>query len=158
MFFENRLSCHFHPKSKNILTLHPHFSLNLPWLLQSRKMGVSCFPLGRLLLSRPCWGTLYFAESSLVSSSSCLCTCRFHSPEPLLNAASCPGWCGSVDWVPACNQRVAGLIPSQGSCLGCGPGHQLGAYEKQPINVCLAHWCFSLSLSLSFPHSLKVHK
>ena len=24
------------------------------------------------------------------------------------------------------NQRVTGLIPSQGTCLGCGPGPQLG--------------------------------
>ena len=30
----------------------------------------------------------------------------------------------SVDWVPACDQRVVGLIPSQGTCLGCGPGPQ----------------------------------
>ena len=25
------------------------------------------------------------------------------------------------------NQKVVGLIPSQGTCLGCGPGPQLGA-------------------------------
>ena len=30
------------------------------------------------------------------------------------------------------NQRVAGHIPSQGTCLGCGPGTQRGAYERQP--------------------------
>ena len=26
-----------------------------------------------------------------------------------------------IEYQPA-NQRVAGLIPSQGTCLGCGPG------------------------------------
>ena len=30
------------------------------------------------------------------------------------------------------NQRVAGLIPSQGTCLGCGPGPQQGVHERQP--------------------------
>ena len=30
------------------------------------------------------------------------------------------------------NQRVTSLIPSQGTCLGCGPGHQEGAFERQP--------------------------
>ena len=46
------------------------------------------------------------------------------------------------------NQRVAGLIPSQVTCLGCGPGPQLGAHEgRPPIDV--------LSLSFSFPSSLK---
>ena len=28
-----------------------------------------------------------------------------------------------IECKPA-NQRVAGLIPSQGTCLGCGPGPQ----------------------------------
>ena len=36
------------------------------------------------------------------------------------------------------NQRVAGLIPSQGTCLGCGLGLQLGVCERQPhTNVSL---------------------
>ena len=37
------------------------------------------------------------------------------------------------------NQRVAGSIPSQGTCLGCGPGPPVGANEKQPhIDVSLS--------------------
>ena len=35
-----------------------------------------------------------------------------------------PDWCGSVDWAQAVNQTVASSIPSQGTCLGCGPGPQ----------------------------------
>ena len=36
------------------------------------------------------------------------------------------------------NQRVASLIPNQGTCPGCGAGPQLGAYERQPhIDVSL---------------------
>ena len=37
------------------------------------------------------------------------------------------------------NQKVAGLIPNQDICLGCGSGPQLGARERQQINVSLAH-------------------
>ena len=43
---------------------------------------------------------------------------------------------GVAQWVERwhVNQRVAGSIPSQGTCLGCGPGPQLGACEMQPHN------------------------
>ena len=33
----------------------------------------------------------------------------------------------------------ASSIPSQDMCLGCGPGPQVGVYERQPINISLAH-------------------
>ena len=41
---------------------------------------------------------------------------------------------GVSQWIehqPA-NQRVAGSIPSQGTCLGHRPGPQCGACERQP--------------------------
>ena len=61
---------------------------------------------------------------------------------------------GVAQWImcqPA-NQRVASLISSQGTCLGCGPGHQLGMQKRQPhINV-------SLLLSPSLPLCLKINK
>ena len=56
------------------------------------------------------------------------------------------------------NQKVAGSIPSQGTRLGCGPGPQLGAWERQLIGVFLTHPCFFLSLSPSLPLSLKINK
>ena len=37
-------------------------------------------------------------------------------------------WAGVAQWIghgPA-NQGVAGLVPGQSTCLGCGPGPQLG--------------------------------
>ena len=46
---------------------------------------------------------------------------------------------GVAQWIehqPA-NRRVAGSIPSQGTSLGCGPGPQLRACEKQLIHVSL---------------------
>ena len=47
---------------------------------------------------------------------------------------------GVTQWTerrPA-NQRCAGSIPSQGTCLGCRPGPQLGVCERQPhIDVSL---------------------
>ena len=41
------------------------------------------------------------------------------------------------------NQKEAGLIPGQGTCLGCGPGLWFRVCERQPINVSL---CLSPSL------------
>ena len=39
--------------------------------------------------------------------------------------------------------KVASLIPSQGTCLGCGPGPQLGVRERQPhIEVSLPPFPF----------------
>ena len=56
---------------------------------------------------------------------------------------------GVAQWVgrhPA-KQKVTGSIPGQGACLGYRQGPQLGACKRQPIDVSLAHQCFSPSLS-----------
>ena len=45
---------------------------------------------------------------------------------------------GVAQWIecqPA-NQRVVGLISSQGTCLGCGQGPRCGALEGQSITHC----------------------
>ena len=52
------------------------------------------------------------------------------------------------------NQKVAGLIPSQGTCLGCCPGPQLGEYERQLIDVSL-NIDVSIPLLSPFPSLLK---
>ena len=41
---------------------------------------------------------------------------------------------GVTQWIECCpsNQRVAGSTPSQSTCLGCEPGPQVGAHERQP--------------------------
>ena len=60
---------------------------------------------------------------------------------------------GVAHWIehwPA-DQRVAASIPSQGTCLGRGPGPQ-GAPEAT------TQWCFSPCLSPSLPFSLKINK
>ena len=60
---------------------------------------------------------------------------------------------GVAQWIErqTVKQRVAGSIPSQGTFLGCGPGPQWGAHERQPhIDV-----SFPLFLLLS---SLKISK
>ena len=60
---------------------------------------------------------------------------------------------GVAQWIeclPA-NQRAAGSIPSQGTCLGCGPGPQYRVCERQPhIDVSL--------LSFSLPPPLSKNK
>ena len=45
-----------------------------------------------------------------------------------------PALAGVAQWIEywPVNQRVAVLIPSQGTCLGCRPGPQFGAHERQP--------------------------
>ena len=47
------------------------------------------------------------------------------------NKALAAGVAQWIDCGPA-NQRVTGSIPSQGTCLGCRPGLQMGACERQP--------------------------
>ena len=46
------------------------------------------------------------------------------------------------------NQKVAGSIPSQGTCLGCGPDPQLGACKRQPH--------IGVSLPLFYPSFLSL--
>ena len=70
----------------------------------------------------------------------------------LKNKKSSPGWCTSVSWTQAGNQRVASSIPSQGTCLGCGPGPQWAPPERQP------HIDVSLPLFLPPLPSLKINK
>ena len=74
----------------------------------------------------------------------------------------CPGWLLGVS---SSNWKFAGLIPSQGTYVGCGV--YLGAKCVQsPVwvhtggknSVLLSHWCFSPSLPLSFLLSLKAMK
>ena len=68
---------------------------------------------------------------------------------------------GMAQWIehwPA-KLMVTGSIPSQDTCLGCGPGPQLRACERQPTDVISdIHQCFSPSLSPSLPLSLKINK
>ena len=69
-----------------------------------------------------------------------------------------PALAGLALWIerqPA-DQKGEGLIPSQGTCLGCGPGPWLGAgCERQPTDVSLTDKYFFPSLIPSFPLYLK---
>ena len=58
---------------------------------------------------------------------------------------------GVGQWIGHCpaNQNVICSIPSQGPCLGCRSDFILGACKRQPIDVSLAHHCFSHSLTPS---------
>ena len=62
---------------------------------------------------------------------------------------------GVVQWVECHpeNQKIASSIPSQNTCLGCRPGPQLEACERQPIDVSHTHHCFFHSFSLPSPLS-----
>ena len=54
------------------------------------------------------------------------------------------------------NQIVSGSIPGQGTCLGFGPGPQLGVCEMHPIEMFLSH--IDVSFLLSFPSLLSKNK
>ena len=77
----------------------------------------------------------------------------------LFNASKTFSWAlaGVAQWVDRqpVNERIAGSIPSWGTCLGCGLALNLGAFGRQPIYVPLTHGCFSPSLSPFLPLSLK---
>ena len=67
------------------------------------------------------------------------------APTELLHYCSdkrklCPGWCGSVDWVPACEPN-SGRFDSQS-------GHMPGLQARSPVGgmqETTTHWCFSPS-------------
>ena len=52
-----------------------------------------------------------------------------------------PALASVAQWIGHCsaNQKVAGLIPGQGTCLGFRHVPCWGAYERQPIGVSLSH-------------------
>ena len=68
-----------------------------------------------------------------------------------------------AQWVERCptNQKVAGSIPTQSTCLGCRPGPQLGVSDRQLIDVSHVDAFLSLSLPLSLEkkkYFLKIKK
>ena len=64
-----------------------------------------------------------------------------------------PSLAAVAQWIECqpVNQKITGLIASQGTCLACGLGPQLGACERQP------HTDISLPLSFPSPPSLKIN-
>ena len=66
---------------------------------------------------------------------------------------------GAAQWTERwpVNRKVTGSIPSRGTCLGCKPGPQQGARERQPISIPLTS-VFLTSLTPSLPLSLEINK
>ena len=67
-----------------------------------------------------------------------------------------PSVAGVAWWIEhwPINQKVTGSIPSQGTCLGCGLGPQLGAFcKRQSVDV--SHINVSLLVSLPSPSKNK---
>ena len=86
-------------------------------------------------------------QQSCLKSGNSLCLLCLISKKLVIS----PGWCSSVDRVRAANQMVASSIPRQGTCLGCRPGPQCRAYERQP------HTIF-IPIFFSFPPLLSENK
>ena len=64
-----------------------------------------------------------------------------------------PGWCGSVDWVLACEPKGCWFDSQSGHMPGLQARFSVGAKWEATT-----HWCFSPSLSPSPPLSLKINK
>ena len=56
---------------------------------------------------------------------------------------------GVAQWIECwpVNRKVTGLIPSQGTCLGCGPDSQWGGMQEA-TDRCFPHTLMFLSLFL----------
>ena len=63
---------------------------------------------------------------------------------------------GVAQWIEhqPTNWKITGSIPSQGTCLSCGPGPQLGTCERQPQSMYLLHVSLTLFL-IPFPSLYK---
>ena len=64
-----------------------------------------------------------------------------------------PSWCGSVDWVPACEPK--------GCLFNSQSGHMPGLQPRSPVGgaqEAITYWCVSLSASPSLPLCLKINK
>ena len=73
-----------------------------------------------------------------------MCLKKYKNIDNIKSASSQP-WLVWIDRRPA-KQMATSSVPSQGTCLGCGPGPQVGAYKRQ------THIDVSLPLFLSpFP-------
>ena len=59
---------------------------------------------------------------------------------------------GVAQWIEywPVNQKITGLVPGQGTCLGCRPGPHWGVCERQPH--------IDVSLPLSLPSHLSKNK
>ena len=77
--------------------------------------------------------------------------------ECLVLPAFSPGWCGSMDWVPACKLKGHWFDFQSGHMPGLQARSPLGGMHEQLLGIAFAHLGFSLSLP-SLPLSLKINK
>ena len=66
------------------------------------------------------------------------------------NCKKRPGWCGSVDWAPACK--------SKGCWFDSQSGHMLGLQAGSPVGACKRWPHRDVSFSFSLPFCLSVKK
>ena len=66
---------------------------------------------------------------------------------------SCPGWCGSVDWVLACEPKGYWFDSQSGHMPGLQARSPFGGMQET-INWCISCMLMFLSLSISLPSPL----
>ena len=94
------------------------------------------------------WLLKYFVEKCLTLwGKKYIKSLEIKMPQITLTGAVWWGGCHPM------NRKVISSIFSQGTCLNCEFGPQLGACERQPIDVSLTYPCVSPCLSPSLPLS-----
>ena len=99
-----------------------------------------------------------------VKGLDCLCILRSHLKGAFLVCRrfsvllehSCPGWCGSVNCMPACEPKGHWFDSQSGHMSGLQ--NRFPSCERQPISVPLKHGCFAPTLSPSLTLSKKKKK
>ena len=75
-----------------------------------------------------------------------------------VKALQSPGWCGSVDWLLACEPKSHQFGSQSGPMPGLQARSSLGAVWETTKHSTLTHQCFSSFLSPFLPLSLKINK
>ena len=130
--------------TNSLLDLYPQcFQANISWRCPSAMLLYPCL----IGLCSPWAGTL-LQVTFTGSSKQCLpCACFKRLTD------FSPGWCGSVDWVQACEPK--------GHWFNSQSGHMPGFWPRSLVGgtwEATTHWCFYSSLSPSLPLSLKINK
>ena len=114
-----------------------------------------CLAVRRALSGQP-WLKTSLLLQSFSSSVKAL---PVQNPDPqeekysVMGIKRSPHWCGSVDWVPACEPK--------GHQFNSLSGHMPGLWARYPVGgtwEATTHWCFSSSLPPSLTLCLNITK
>ena len=137
---ERLCSCPWRPRPSNVTNIHPFIQQEL-YLLSPSYMAITLYPLSNLIHTHT-W------EVGVITPMLQIQTMRSRK-------VKLPDQCDSVGWASTRKWKVSSSIPSQVIYRRPWVSSPIRAWERQQIDISLLHQCFSPSLSLSLPFSLK---